>query len=111
MSEPNYKFYGVNNSAPLSLAHNTEQWNNSIIGKLNTQTNGEIYIREIPAASRSAEYGWRVVDATYSQEDSLMTYFRAYGLDGEFLPEAAFGVNYTTVPHTINASFKYEPEW
>ncbi len=109
--EPQYRFYGVNIDTPLSLAHNTTAWNNSVIGQLNTQTNGQIYIREIPVASQTAAYGWRVVDAYFSQEDSLITYFRAFGLDGTFLPQACFGVNYSTVPSRISGGFAYPPEF
>jgi hypothetical protein len=106
-----YKFYGVDIETPLSLAHNKPEWNSSIIGRLNAQTDGEVYIREIPAASRNAEYGWRVVDAYFSQEDSTMTYFRAFGEDGTFLPEASFGVNYGSVPQRIGGGFKFQPEF
>jgi len=106
-----YSFYGVNTDTPLSLANNTPQWNNSVIGQLNAQTNGQIYIREIPAASRSAEYGWRVVDAFFSSEDVTITYFRAYGIDGENLPYTTFGVNWSSVPARIGGGFKYPPEF
>lgn len=107
----NYNFYGINIATPLSLAHNTDFWNNSVIGRLNTQTNGQIFIREIQGAGQTAEYGWRVVDAYFSQEDSLITYFRAYDTEGTFLPQATFGVNYSTVPSRIDGGFVYPPEF
>ncbi len=109
----NYSFYGVNLGTPLSLALGTggATWNNSILGQLGGQTNGQVYLREIPASSRSAEYAWRVVDAVYSSEDDVMTYFRAYDADGNFLAQAAFGVNYGSVPSSIGGGFKYQPEF
>ena len=107
----NYRFYGVNIETPLSLAHNSNQWNNSVIGQLAAKTQNQVYIREVPGNSRSAEYCWRVVDAVYSQEDDVMTYFRAFGLNGEYLPEATFGVNYSTVPSRIGGGFTYPPEF
>ena len=106
-----YNFYGATIDTPLSLANNTAQWNNSIVGRLNAQTDGQIYIREIPQNSRSAEYGWRVVDAFFSSEDVTMTYFRAYGLDGEQLPFATFGINWGSVPARIGGGFAYPPEF
>lgn len=108
-----YNFYGVNIDTPLSQAHGSDPatWAASTIGKLSNTTNNQIYIREIPSGSRSAEYGWRVVDAYFSQEDSTVTYFRAYGLDGEFLAQAAFGVNWSSVPARIGGGFKYPPEF
>ncbi len=110
----NYLFYGININTPLSTFHNTGDWDNSVIGKLSKQTNRQIYIREIPSEyihrSTPPKYGWRVVDAYFSQEDSLMTYFRAYGLEGEYLGQAVFGVNYGGVPHQIGGGFAYPPE-
>ncbi len=110
-----YNFYGVNIETPLSLALNSNDWDTSVIGRLSTKTQDEgntaIYIREIPDNSQSAEYGWRIVDAYFSQEDSLITYFKAYDLDGTFLPQAAFGVNYSSVPQRISGRFAYKPEF
>jgi hypothetical protein len=106
-----YDFYGVNIVTPMSLAHNTPEWDNSVVGRLNAKTEGQVYIREIPPNSQNAEYGWRVVDAFFSQEDVYVTYFRAYDVDGNYLPEATFGVNYGTVPSRIMGGFKYKPEF
>ncbi len=106
-----YRFYGVDIDTPLSLANNTTQWDGAVIGKLNAQTSGQVYIREVPQASRNAEYCWRVVDAVFSQEDDVMSYFRAYDLEGNFLPQATFGVNYSTVPQRISGGFKFQPEF
>lgn len=111
MSEATPTFYGVNIDTPLSLVHNTGQWDASLIGRLNQETEGQIYIRELQGRALGAEYAWRVVAAQWSQEDSIMTYFRAYGLDGRFLPEAAFGVNYASVPDQIGGGFAYRPEF
>ena len=111
MADPVHSFYGVNIDSPLSLANNTSQWDNSIIGRLYAQTNAQIFIREIPQFSRNAEYGWRVVDAWFSQEDSIITYFRAYDMNGVYLPQATFGVNWSSVPDTISGGFKFQPEF
>jgi len=112
MADLKYRFYGTNINTPLSIYHNTPDWDNSVIGKLNAKTEGQVFIREIPQASRTAEYGWRVVDAYYSQEDVTMSYFRAFSLEGDFLGQAVFGVHYDTVPNKINAGqFKYRPEF
>lgn len=107
----NYNFYGVNIDTPLSVFHNTDRWNSSIIGKLNAQTNGQVYVHEIPITSQNAKYGWRVVDAYYSQEDAYMTYFRAYDLEGKSIPLATFGINYGGIPRPISGGFRYRPEF
>jgi hypothetical protein len=109
--EPKYNFYGVNIDTPLSLANNTSQWDSLTIGSLYAKTNGQVYIREIQGTGLNAEYGWRVVDAYFSQEDSIITYFRAFDLDGNFLPQASFGVNWSSVPDQISGGFKYPPEF
>lgn len=106
----NYRFYGVNIDTPLSLANNTNLWGSAVLGQLHKKTEGKTYVREIPQSSRDAEYCWRVVDAAWSQEDDVVTYFRAYDLDGNFLPEATFGVSYSSVPSRILGGFKYQPE-
>jgi hypothetical protein len=108
---PNYRFYGVNIDTPLSLALNTSSWPDSVIGQLSAKTNNQVFIREIPRFSQNAEYGWRVVDAFFSDEDVTITYFRAYDLEGNFLPQATFGVNYGSVPNKISGGFKFEPEF
>ncbi len=107
-----YNFYEVSINTPLSVYNNTNQWNNSLIGQLNSKTDGQVYIDEIDSRDADkADYYWRVVDAWYSQEDSLITYFRAYDLNGILLPQATFGVTYSTVPQTIStAGFKYRPK-
>lgn len=105
------RFYGVDIDTPLSLAHNTRKFKDSIIGRLNRKTKGHVYIDEIVGSGLKARYGWRVVDAYYSQEDSLMTYFRAYGLDGKSLPTAAFGVHFNDMLHRIGGGFAYRPKF
>lgn len=106
-----YRFYGVNIEQPLSVVNNTTLWNAAILGQLYKTTEGQVYVREVPQNSRNAEYCWRVVDAAWSQEDDVVTYFRAYDLDGNFLPEATFGVNYASVPSRIEGGFTYQPEF
>lgn len=107
----NYNFYGLNIYTPLSLAHNTPEWGRSVIGGLTQETDGKVWIDEIPFEHHSAAYGWRVVDAFWSQEDSTVTYFRAFGLNGEPLPQATFGVNWGGAPHRISGGFKYRPKF
>lgn len=108
----NHKFYNQNIEKPLSASHYTEKWEQGTIGKLHAQTNGAIYIREIPHQNRHAAHAWRVVDARFSSEDTTMTYFRAFGLNGKMLPEASFGINFGSVPDKINlAGFKFRPEF
>jgi hypothetical protein len=60
---------------------------------------------------QSAKFGWRVVDAYWSDEDSTVTYFRAFDLDGNLLPEATFGVNYGSVTARIHGGFRYRPRY
>lgn len=105
----NYRFYGVNIDTPLSLANNTAQWNSLVLGQLSAKSNAQVYIVEIPHQYQSAEYCWRVVDAVYSQEDDVMSYFRAYDEDGNLLPEATFGIGYAGLLSTIAGGFKYSP--
>jgi hypothetical protein len=110
MSIPN--FYGVNIDTPLSLAHNTPGWGQSVIGTLTQETEGSVFIEEIPQQyQQGAEYGWRVVDAYWSPEDSTITYFRAFDVYGESLPHAVFGVNWGGAPHRIGGGFKYRPQY
>lgn len=108
--EIKYRFYGVDIDTPLSLAHNTPQFANSVIGRLNKKSRGSIYIDEILGRSLDAEFGWRVVDAYYSQEDSLITYFRAYGLDGEYMAGATYGIHFNDMSHRIGGAFKFKPQ-
>jgi hypothetical protein len=107
----NYDFYGVNNTTPMSLAHNTDEWTASTIGRLTGETDGAVYVEEIPYQHLGAAYGWRLVDAFWSDEDSTVTYFRAYDIDGNLLPEATFGVNYADVPGRLMGGFKYRPRF
>ncbi len=111
--KPQCDFFGVSIDTPLSwsLGSSGATWGNSILGQLGATTNGQIYLREIPQQSLSAEYAWRVVDAYFSIEDSIITYFRAFDVDGTFLPQAAFGVNYGSVPQRIGGGFTYRPEF
>ena len=108
----NSTFYGTHIDRPLSLDHNTADWPNSEIAQLHQKTKGAIFIREVPVENLDAEYCWRVVNVRFSQEDTIMTYFKAYDLDGEFQAAATFGVYYDNIDHIINAaSFKYVPEF
>ncbi len=104
-----HDFYGVNIDTPLSLALGTsgQTWATSTLGRLNAMTEGSVYLQEI--THKDAQYGWRVVDAYFSEEDGIITYFRAFDLDGTFLPQAAFGVNWVTVPGRIGGRFDYRP--
>lgn len=107
--EVQYRFYKVDIDTPLSLAHNMPQFSDSVIGRLNKKSRGSIYIDEILGRSLDAEFGWRVVDAYYSQEDSLITYFRAHGLNGEYILPS-FGIHFDNMPHRIGGPFKFKPK-
>ncbi len=108
-----HRFYDLNIDTPQSIFNNTSGWDDSVIGKLHAQTLGQVFIREIPYEyfnrKMPPQYGWRVVDAKFSQEDGLMTYFRAFGLDGELLPQATFGVNFSPAPRRIAGGFRFPP--
>ncbi len=106
-----YHFYGLNIDTPLSSHDGTTQWEDSVMGQLASKTNEQIYLRELSYQNKNSILAWRIADAHFSTEDSLMTYFRAYSLDGTFLPQAVFGVNYGTVPSRIKGGFKYPPEF
>lgn len=101
-------FYNQNIYVPLSAAHNTDRWDVSTIGRLNAASQGEVWIEEIPYQYQTAQKIWRVVDAYYSPEDSIITYFRAYN-EEQALPYAAFGVTWSSCPHQISGKFKYPP--
>lgn len=106
-----HRFYGLRTDKPLSAVHGTEEWESSVIGRLNQLSKGQIFIREIPRASLGAEYGWRVVDARLSQEDGLMSRFTAYDLEGDLLPQAVFGIHWDEMNHRIGGGFSYRPEF
>jgi len=110
-SDVKYRFYKVDIDTPLSLAHNTPEFKRSVIGRLNKESDDQIFISEIEGRNLKAKYVWRVVDAYYTGEDSLITYFRAYGLRGESLPAAAFGVHYDNMPHRIGGIFVFKPQF
>lgn len=109
MTTPKLHFYGVNIEEPQSRHLDKPTWQKSVIGKLHKKTGGNIFIREIPYRSLHAKYGWKITDAYFSHEDSIMTYFRAYGLDGKLVPEATFGIHWDSMPHKIRGGFKYRP--
>lgn len=91
--------------------HNTTEWENSIIGRLNAESKGSVYIREVPYYNRGSDYSWKIVDAYYSDEDSTMTYFRAYDENGNKV-DASFGVSWDGCPHRLKAfRAKYQPEF
>jgi hypothetical protein len=103
-------FYNAPDDAPLSRFHNTEQWPASQLGRLHAETDGAIYLRELPAYARSATLAWRVVDARWSTEDSTMTHFRAYSINSDPLPWASFGVSWDGCEHRIGGGFRFMPE-
>jgi len=105
-----YHFYGVNVDTPLSLANNTPVWNNCVLGQLHKKTNGQCYLNEVAIHNSNATMCWRVVDAVWSDEDDLMTYFRAYDIDGRMLPDATFGVSYDGAPVSLSGGFRYKPD-
>ena len=104
-------FIGGDTSKPLSWSHDTSQWKDSTIGQLHAKTNGQIFIREISRLYRSAEMGWRVVDARFQNEDSTITYFRAFDELGDPQPFASFGVTYNGCERRILEPMKFTPEF
>ncbi len=103
------QFYKVDIDTPMSEVHSTEKWDGSKIQQLREKSGDVVYIDEVPLWYRGADYVWRVVDAYYTDEDSTITYFRAYDLDGKLLPEATFGVTWDGFRGTISGRFKYRP--
>jgi hypothetical protein len=87
------------------------EWDRSTIGHLSKRTERAVYIRELLPEMQTAEFCWRVVDARFLEEDGIITYFKAYGLDGEFLPGAQFGIHWDELPHSISGGFAYRPEF
>lgn len=103
------RFYNQTIDTPLSLAHNSLQWGQSVMAQLVAQTNGAVYIKEIPGEYIDrAQLAWRVVDARWSNEDSMMTHFRAFDRKGDAVPFAVFGVNWAEAPR-IGGGFLFEP--
>lgn len=101
-----YNFYGQNVTTPLSLANRMPNWSNSVLGELHAKTSGAVALDELEGAQLNASFAWRVVDATWSQEDESITYFRAFDLYGRMLPEATFGVAFGGAGQ-ISGGFKY----
>ena len=102
-------FYGTDISIPLSSHHNKPNWDNTTLGKLHAKTKKAVYLEEIPTAQLKAGLGWRVVDAWFTDEDTMMSYFRAYDLQGNHLPYATFGVDWDGCNHRISGGFSYPP--
>jgi hypothetical protein len=105
------QFYNVNIEKPQSAYHGKSNWHLSTIGQLHRQTDGGVFVREIPYHSRGAMYGWRVMDAYFTDEDSTMTHFRAFDQVGTMMPEATFGVRWDGCPHHIRGGLAYQPEF
>jgi hypothetical protein len=87
-----------------------EKWDNSPLDKLHKINEG-IYL---DPCSHNADKIWRVVDAYFTNEDSTITYFRAYGESGEHLPYTEFGVNFHPLPRSAviqDGLFKYRPKF
>jgi hypothetical protein len=103
-------FAGVNIDVPLSLVHNKAHYYAGLIGQLNSQSNGAIYIQEVPQEQRMAPGFWRVVDIEIIPEDTTMTRLFAFDLEGNPRPEATFGVASTNsdIP-PLNGPYTYWP--
>lgn len=104
-----YQFYGERIETPLSIFHNTDLYDGSQIGLMNAKSGNSIWIDVVHPAYRDAAYIWRVVDVDYSPEDTLMSRFYAYDLDGHILGNAVFGVTWASVPSQIRGGFRYPP--
>lgn len=110
---PTPSFYTVNIDIPLNWSLTKPNWDETVLGRLHAKTKGTVYLDTIQSANstikeglntKPAQYAWRVVDAYFiEEEDTTMSYFRAYDLNGNFLPQATFGVSYTSVPQRINS--------
>ncbi len=102
-----HKFYNQEIDKPLSTVLDTPFWGNSILGRLNKETDGAVYVHRLTDRQLVAEYAWRVVGAELQTEDNQTTYFKAYGLDGKFLPGAVFGVHWDKMQARISGGFEY----
>lgn len=87
-----YQFYNTDISYPLTAANNLPGWEYSTLGQLYEASGKRIFAHELEGDARYADYAWRIVGAELSPEDSLMTMFHAYGLDGQYLAGARFGI-------------------
>lgn len=104
------RFYGHSIDTPLGVVLNSPAWAGSTLDRLNEESKGQVYLKAIFPQYRTAAYCWRVVNAQWSQEDSVVTRFFAYDLDGNALPAATFGVAYGGLDSMIAGGFKYPPE-
>jgi hypothetical protein len=105
-------FYGENIDIPQSAYHGQGvKWDNSAVGRLHNETDGAVFIREIPHYQRTSMWGWRVVDAYFTDEDSTITYFRAYDEFGDAIVHPTIGVHWDGSPHRISGGFRYPPEF
>jgi hypothetical protein len=106
-------FYNENVDFPLSAFLDRPEWGGSKLGKLHEESGGAVFVRKIPrhVVSMAPQVAWRVTDAFYTQEDSQITYFRAYDSLGDGQPFASFGVHWNGSPHRIAGGFDYEPEF
>ncbi len=105
-----YQFYGVNIDTPMSDEAN-ETWETSRSKALHDKTGKAVYIQYLEGNELNAEYAWKIVDAYYSDENSIMSYFHAYSVDGEYIPNAVFGVSFDSFEGGISTSkFEYEPK-
>ncbi len=102
-----HRFYNQVINKPLSTVLDTPFWGNSILGRLNKKTDGAVYVHRLTDRQLVAEYAWRVVGAELQNEDNQTTYFKAYGLDGKFLPGAVFGVHWDKMQARISGGFQY----
>lgn len=115
---PKVNFYGVNLGAPWNQQLGSMDWGNTELGKLNS-VNSEVYLEPLSRSqSVGAEYAWQVVGAYWSVEDTTMTRFRAYNIDGSFVGQAIYGVSWVGATNTVkpgglhwypNASSYYIP--
>ena len=89
---PDIKFYGLNIDKPMSKQLLVGSSRDTELSKLKDMSDGAIDIKPIPHAYRNASYIWRVVNINISQEDAVMTRFRAFDIEGRLRTEAAFGI-------------------
>ena len=106
-------FYGIDIDTPLSKYLNSHDYGTSPLAALAEGSNLEelrYHPRWPEIQAKRPGFVWRVVGAYYSQEDTTVTRFRAYGMHREELPYASFGVNHGDVTSQIDLSkFEYHP--
>ena len=102
-----HKFHGLKIDKPMSEQLRNQDFDKTQLGQLKLASDGNIKLIELPHDYRQADYVWKVVNVQFSTEDTTMTRFRAFGLDGKMLPEAVFGIWYGSLKAELSGYFDY----